>query len=118
MTLKIYLNGKIGTNKLGMPFLAHSQMNSLMSIVNIMLEKEIWDALTKKYIVKDAGTQKYAIGNFIKFQMTDDRDVSSQIHDYHMLVNDLVTEDIKLPEPFVAGYLVPFQILSKTTKIT
>ena len=68
--------------------------------------KEIWDALTKKYIVEDAGTQKYALGNFRKFQMTEDRDVSSQIHDYHMLVNDLVTEDIKLPEPFVVGYLI------------
>ena len=43
---------------------------------------------------------------FRKFQMTEDRDVSSQIHDYHMLVNGLVTEDIKLPEPFVASYLL------------
>ena len=30
-----------------------------------------------------------------------DRDVSYQIHDYHMLINDLVNKDIKLPEPFV-----------------
>ena len=60
--------------------------------------------MTKKYIVEDAGTQKYAIGNFRKFQMTVDRDVSSQIHDFHMLVNDLVTEDIKLHEPFMVGY--------------
>ena len=68
--------------------------------------KEIWDALTKIYIVKDAGTQKYAIGNFRKFQITEDRDVSSQIHDYHMLINDLVTKDIKLPEHFVVDYLI------------
>ena len=39
--------------------------------------KEIWDVLTKKYIVEDAGTQKYVIGNFRKFQMTEDKDVSS-----------------------------------------
>ena len=52
------------------------------------------------------GTQKYAIGNFQIFQMTDDRDLSSQIHDYHLLINDLAIEDIKLPEPFVTGYLV------------
>ena len=68
--------------------------------------KEIWDALNKKYIVEDVETQKYAIGNFRKFQMTKDRDVLSQIHDYHMLVNDLVTKDIKLLEPFVASYLI------------
>ena len=76
--------------------------------------KEIWDAVTKKYIVEDAAKQKYVIGNFRKFQMIEDRDVSSQIHDHHMLVNDLVTEDIKLPEPFVAGYPIKtFQILGK-----
>ena len=38
--------------------------------------------------------------------MTADRDVSYQIHDYHLLINDLAIEDIKLPEPFVASYLV------------
>ena len=38
--------------------------------------------------------------------MTEDRDVSSQIHDYHLLINDLAIEDIKLLEPFVVGYLV------------
>ena len=55
------------------------------------VEKEIWDALTKKYIVEDAGIQKYAIRNFRKFQIIENKDVSSQIHDYHMLINDLVT---------------------------
>ena len=52
-----------------------------------------------------ARTQKYAIGNFRNFQMTENRNVWSQIHDYH-LINDLAIEDIKLPKPFVVGYLV------------
>ena len=38
--------------------------------------------------------------------MTEDRDISFQIHDYHLLINDLAIEDIKLLEPFVVGYLV------------
>ena len=38
--------------------------------------------------------------------MTADRDVSYQIHDYDLLINDLAIEDIKLLEPFVVGYLV------------
>ena len=62
--------------------------------------------MNKKYILEDAETQKYVIGNFRNFQMTEDRDVSYQIHDYHLLINDLVIEDIQLPESFVAGYLV------------
>ena len=60
--------------------------------------------MNKKYILEDVGTHKYAIGNFKIFQMTEDRDVSSQIHDYHLLTNDLAIEDIKLPEPF-CGWL-------------
>ena len=70
------------------------------------VEKEIWDALTKIYIVENAGTQKYAIGNFRKFKITEDRYVLSQIHDYHILINDLITKDIKLPEHFLIGYLI------------
>ena len=62
--------------------------------------------MNKKYILEDAWTQKYAIENFRNFQMTENRDVSSQIHDYHLLINDLVIEDIKLPKPFVTSYLV------------
>ena len=56
--------------------------------------------------MEDVGTQKYVIGNSTNFQMTEDRNVSSQIHDYHLLINDLAIEDIKLPEPFVVSYLV------------
>ena len=51
--------------------------------------KEIWDIMNKKYILEDVGTKKYAIGNFRNFQMTEDIDVSSQIHEYHLMINDL-----------------------------
>ena len=62
--------------------------------------------MNKKCILEYVGAQKYAIQNFRNFQMTKNRDVSYQIHDYYLLINDLAIEDIKLPEPFVAGYLV------------
>ena len=67
---------------------------------------EIWDILNKKYVLEDAGSQKYAIGNFLNFQMVDEKDVSSQIHDFHKLINDLKTEEIDLPESFVSGCLI------------
>ncbi|KAK1562687.1 hypothetical protein Q3G72_015767 [Acer saccharum] len=63
---------------------------------------EIWEELKRKYMVEDAGSQKYAIGNFLDFKMVDDKEVSAQIHDFHMLINDLKTEEIILPKPFVA----------------
>ena len=73
--------------------------------------------MNKKYILEDARTQKYAIQNFRNFQMTEDRDVSSQIHDYHLLINDLAIEDIKFPEPFVTSYLVDFsRVLERRQK--
>ena len=36
--------------------------------------------MDKKYVVEDVGTLKYDIENFRKFQIIEDRDVSSQIH--------------------------------------
>ncbi|KAM7465056.1 hypothetical protein LguiB_012618 [Lonicera macranthoides] len=67
---------------------------------------EIWESLHKKYVIEDVGTQKYAIGNFLKFQMTEDKDISTQINEFHMLLNDLQNEHITLPEAFIAGCLI------------
>ena len=50
--------------------------------------------------------------------MIADRDISSQIHDYHMLINDLITEDINLLKPFVVGYLIETHLDSWNTKIS
>ena len=67
---------------------------------------EIWEILNKKYVIEDAGAQKYAIDNFLQFQMPDEKDVSVQIHDYDMLLNDLKNEEINLPEVFFSGCLI------------
>ena len=48
--------------------------------------KNIWDIMNKKYVMEDAGIRKYAMENFTKFWMTKDRNVPSQIHDYHQLI--------------------------------
>ena len=77
-----------------------------MFIANIKLQKKLGMQCIKKHILEDEGTKKYTIRNFRNFQMTKDWDVSFEIHDYHLLINDLAIEDIKLLEPFVAGNLV------------
>ena len=82
------------------------QMSYLTFTISIELQKKCGMQCIKKYILEGAGTQKYVIRNFRNFQMTDDRDVSSQIHGYHLLINDLAIKDIKLPKPFVVSYLV------------
>ena len=62
--------------------------------------------MKKKYIIEDVGAQKYVIANFLDFKMTEDKEVTSQIHGFHMLINDLKNENIILPESFVVGYLI------------
>ena len=106
MVLICYQPRKLEINKLDMLFEVPFLMNFFIFIVNLKLQKKFGMQWIKKCILEYARTQKYVIRNFRNFQMTEDRDVWSQIHDYHLLINDLAIEDIKLPEPFVASYLV------------
>lgn len=45
------------------------------------IAKEVWDALQKKYDTKEAGSKKYAVSRYLKFQMTDDKSVEVQSHE-------------------------------------
>ena len=56
--------------------------------------------LKNKYIIEDAGAQKYVIANFLDFRMMEDKEVTSQLHGFHMLINDLKNENIIVPESF------------------
>jgi hypothetical protein len=38
--------------------------------------------------------------------MVDDKDIKTQINEYHKLLEDLKTENITLPDAFVAGILI------------
>ena len=38
--------------------------------------------------------------------MIEDKDESSRILDYYLLINDLANDDIKMLETFVVGYLL------------
>ncbi|OMO63104.1 hypothetical protein COLO4_32715 [Corchorus olitorius] len=42
----------------------------------------------------------------IRWEMSEDKDIKDQINEYHKLVDDLKSENIKLPEEFVAGLLI------------
>ena len=60
--------------------------------------KQIWESLNKKFAVEDAGIQKFAIGNFLDFHMKDDKEVTTQINEFHKLLEDLRNKNIKLQE--------------------
>ncbi|KAH0670005.1 hypothetical protein KY289_024498 [Solanum tuberosum] len=71
-----------------------------------MEAKEIWESQLAKYTAEDATKQKFVIGNFYKWEMTEEKDVKVEINEFHKLVEDLKSEKIILPEQFVAGNLV------------
>ncbi|XP_075074760.1 uncharacterized protein LOC142162318 [Nicotiana tabacum] len=62
--------------------------------------------MVTKYTAEDATKQKFVIGNYYKWEMTEDKDITAQINEYHKLIEDLKSEDISLPEQFVAGMLI------------
>lgn len=37
------------------------------------IAKEVWDALQKKYDTKEVGSKKYAVNQYLRYQMTNDR---------------------------------------------
>ncbi|XP_059306321.1 uncharacterized protein LOC132057733 [Lycium ferocissimum] len=68
--------------------------------------REIWDSLEKKYGDDDAGKNKYVVGQWIKFQMVDNKPIMEQVHEYENLTADLLTEGMKMCEIFQANVLL------------
>ncbi|XP_071939234.1 uncharacterized protein [Coffea arabica] len=68
--------------------------------------KAIWEALVTKFTAEDATKQKFVVGKYNQWQMTDDKEMKIQITEYQMLLEDLKNEDINLPEKFAAGMLI------------
>ena len=63
-------------------------------------------SIEEKIYHRRCWSPKYVITNFLDFKMAEDKEVTSQIHGFHMLINDLKNENINLPESFVVGCLI------------
>ncbi|KAA0054951.1 putative Polyprotein [Cucumis melo var. makuwa] len=55
--------------------------------------KEVWDALQKKYDTEEAGSKKYAVSRYLRYQMTDDKSVEAQSHEIHKIAHEIISED-------------------------
>ncbi|XP_028753471.1 uncharacterized protein LOC114713060 [Neltuma alba] len=67
---------------------------------------KIRESLILKYTAEDAGKQKFVVGNFYKWEMTEEKDIKLQINEYHKLLEELRAEKINLPDEFVASILI------------
>ena len=85
----------------------NSLSNELFDVYrHFTIVKELWDELIGRYVIEDEGIKKFATSNFLYFQMTNEKNISSQIHEYHNIVAELAKEGDVLPESFVTQCLV------------
>lgn len=64
--------------------------NSLYGVFsNFKTAKELWEALIKEYVTEDAHTKKYAIEQFLDFQMEEGNFVIAQVRDFQRIIHDV-----------------------------
>lgn len=81
--------------------------NDLFDVYCVYKEAcKIWESLGTKYTAEDAGKQKFIVGNYYKWEMTENKDVKEQINEYYELLEELCAENINLPDEFVVGILI------------
>ncbi|XP_062113165.1 uncharacterized protein LOC133824300 [Humulus lupulus] len=68
--------------------------------------KEIWEALQKKYDTEEAGTKKYAVSRYLKYQMVDDKSVEAQSHEIQKIAHEIISEGMTLDEQFQVVVLI------------
>ncbi|KAL5703080.1 hypothetical protein ACHQM5_028215 [Ranunculus cassubicifolius] len=62
--------------------------------------KEVWDALQKKYDTEEAGSKKYAVSRYLRFQMVDDDSIISQVHELQKIAHEILVEGMQVCEQF------------------
>lgn len=56
--------------------------------------RKTWRNLKKKYVTVEAGTKKYVASNFLRFEMTNEKSVSSLIIEYKKILSETLSEGL------------------------
>jgi hypothetical protein len=59
-----------------------------------------------KYTVEDVRKQKSSIGKFYQWEMVKNKDIKTQINEYHRLLEDMKAKNINLLEGFITRILI------------
>lgn len=68
--------------------------------------KDVWDALQKKYDTEEAGSKKYAVSRYLRYQMVDDRPIISQVHELQKIAHEITVEGMMICEPFQVSVVI------------
>ncbi|XP_042041347.1 uncharacterized protein LOC121786796 [Salvia splendens] len=66
----------------------------------------MWEDLEKKYRSNDAGTKKFIIVKYLDYKMVDSRPVIDQVQEFQIIIHELATEGMILPENFTSGTII------------
>ena len=70
------------------------------------IAKDIWEALQKKYDIEEAGSKKYAVSNYLKYQMSDDKSVEVQSHELQKTSHEITSEGLTIDEQFQVAVII------------
>ncbi|KAA0043410.1 uncharacterized protein E6C27_scaffold1639G00120 [Cucumis melo var. makuwa] len=66
------------------------QLKNLATLTEI--DFFLWNALQMKYDTEEAGSKKYAVSRYLRYQMTDDRSVEAQSHEIQKIAHKIISE--------------------------
>uniref|UniRef100_A0A5B7BVL1 Putative retrotransposon protein, Ty1-copia subclass n=1 Tax=Davidia involucrata TaxID=16924 RepID=A0A5B7BVL1_DAVIN len=68
--------------------------------------KDLWESLEKKYGKKNAGEEKYVVGEYFDFKMVEEQPVLEQAHQVQHLVTKIVAKGIPIDERLQVSALI------------
>ena len=71
--------------------------------------KELWESLDHKYRMEDAGAKKYLVAKFLNFTMVDSKSVVNQVHDFQLIIHEILAEGMVISESFQVGAIIEKQ---------
>jgi hypothetical protein len=94
-------------NKLCVNTILNSLSNELFDVYcNFTITGDLGDKLVGRYVIENEGIKKLVASNFLHFQMTDEKSITSQIQEFHNIVAELAKEGDGLPKSFMTQCFV------------